>query len=341
MNTIDLTGGMGPEADEVTPGTPESPAHRESASLWIWDDAGRFGLPRIGIEAVGATWETSRNAQLNLAFPDGRVLAGWGDHPAHPVADARGSARVLGAGPLRFTCVQPFVHWRLEFDGPVVATTADDQVSRRYVRGQPPTPATGAALRVSLDAHMAAPPWVQGSHNPQGRFIPGENRFEQLCVVAGTVSVDGVATAFTGGGLRIHRKGGNRSDYGEFFGHCWQSALFPSGRAFGFIHYRPGPGGPVTYHEGWVRDGGRILPARVVDTPWLADLRPSGQDVSVTLRTAEGDVRVEAETFASSLTPERPLGGGTTFPDLQQGIARYRWDGEEAYGMIERSTRPY
>ncbi|MFC5749836.1 hypothetical protein [Actinomadura rugatobispora] len=337
--TLDLTGGMPPEADEVTAETPGSPAYREGVSMWIWDGAGRLALPRIGVEAVGATWDESRYLSLNLAFPDGRVLVAHAEHPALPAADGRGLPRVLGTGPLRFVCVEPFTHWRLVFDGHAAPTTVPDQIAGRAARGAALTAAATVPLRIEVDGRMAAPPWVQGTHDPEGRFIPGEQRFEQLFTATGTVSIDGVTTGFEGGGLRIHRKGGGRSDYADFFGHCWQSALFPGGRAFGFIHYRPRPDGSVKYHEGWVLDGGAVLPARVVDTPWLGDMRSGGEDVSFTLRAPEGDIAIEAETFASAFTPERPIGGGRTFPDLQQGIARYRWDGEESYGMIERSIR--
>jgi hypothetical protein len=338
--TIDLTGGMPPEADEVTAENPGSPAYREGVSMWIWDDAGRLGLPRIGVEAVGATWDDSRYLSLNLAFPDGRVFVVHAEHPARPAADGSGRPRVLGAGPLRFVCVEPFTHWRLVFDGHAAATTAADQIAGRTVRGPALTAAATVPLKIEVAGRMAAPPWRQGTHEPEGRFIPGEHRFEQLFTATGTVSLDGETTEFEGGGLRVHRKGGGRSDYADFFGHCWQSALFPSGRAFGFIHYRPRPDGSVKYHEGWVLDGdGAVLPARVVDTPWLRGMRPGREDVSFTLRTPAGDIAVEAETFAAAFTPERPIGEGRTFPDLQQGIARYRWGGEQAYGMIERSTR--
>ena len=86
-------------------------------------------------------------------------------------------------------------------------------------------------------------------------------------------------------------------------------------------------------------DSGEILPAKVVATPWLTGMQPDGEDVGFTLRTPRGDVRIEAQTALSTFVPERAIGEGVTFPTLQQGIARYRWDGEEAYGMIERSTR--
>ena len=309
---IDLTGGMDPASDEVTATPPTLPTYREGTSLWLWDDAGRFGFPRIGVEAVGATWESTFGVALCMAHPGGRLFVVTSDEAPHPVSDEHGRPRVLGAGPLRFECVEPFVHWRVTFDGDVA---------------------------LDVDAVMVTPPWVQGTHEPEGHHVAGEHRFEQLCTVTGTVCVDGDTTKLTGGGLRIHRKGGDRSDYGDFYGHNWQSARFPSGRAFGFMHYRPRPDGSVKYREGWVLDDGEIVPARVERTPWMTQVEPTGEDVSFLLRTRRGDVHVAGETFVSSFRRPRPIGDGTTFPLLQSGIALYRWDDEEAYGMIERSAR--
>jgi hypothetical protein len=95
----------------------------------------------------------------------------------------------------------------------------------------------------------------------------------------------------------------------------------------------------VKYHEGWVLDGDEVLAAKVVDTPWKRGWEPSGEDVSFTLRTPRGDVAIGAETSVSTFNPTIPMGGDVAFPPVQQGIAHYRWDGEEAYGMIERSIR--
>jgi hypothetical protein len=67
----------------------------------------------------------------------------------------------------------------------------------------------------------------------------------------------------------------------------------------------------------------------------LRRLLPYGDDVSITLRTADGDVHIEGETIVSAC-----MAGGTHHefaPALQQAGARYRWDGEETYGMVERS----
>ena len=335
--TTDLTGGMDLTEDEVTTITPSAPQYREGTSMWIWDDAGLVGLPRIAVEAVGATWDTARNASVNVALPDGHVLVVREDGAPHPPSDEQGRPRVLGAGPLRFECVEQFRRWRLTFDGNARATTVLDQIATCTSGGIDATDVV--PLHMELDAEMAAPPWIQGTLEPDGHFVVGERRFEQLFTTQGSVDIAGSTIPVRGGGLRIHRKGGARSDYSDWYGHCWQSAVFPSGRAFGFIHYTPRPDGSVKYHEGWTLIDGDVLPAKVVDTPWKRGWAPSGEDVSLTLRTRRGDVVIGAETTLSTFNPAIPMGGGVAFPPVQQGIAHYRWDGEEAYGMIERSIR--
>jgi hypothetical protein len=76
-------------------------------------------------------------------------------------------------------------------------------------------------------------------------------------------------------------------------------------------------------------------------------LQPLGQEVPLVLETSRGTVAIEGETFVSTfdirhddktfsteaLTQEMP-----SFPALQQCGVRYRWDGEETFGMLERSS---
>ena len=361
---MDLTGGMGEDSDEVTADRPEGPDYREGVSMWIWDDAGRVALPRLAVEAAGATWETAWTATANVALPDGRVLLAWAYDPPDPTSDSEGRPRMFGAGPLRFQCIEPFARWRLVFDGDAMQTTAEDQITGRTPQAEHPghvvgkeggrgaeaaTEVAAAAaqraraalgqvpLYIEMEGRMVAPPWVQGSLGGDG-FIPGEHRFEQLFAAEGVVRIAGEETTFKGGGLRIHRRGGNRTNPSDFFGHCWHSAFFPSGRAFGFIHYHPRPDGLLKFCEGWVIQDGRRMPAQALDTPWMQQIEPGGEPFSFTLRTSEGDIMITAETWLSAFFPLRRVREDVTFPPLQQGIARYRWDGEEAFGMIERSA---
>ena len=147
-------------------------------------------------------------------------------------------------------------------------------------------------------------------------------------------------------GLRIRRQGVRRLE--GFWGHCWQSALFPSGRAFGYIAYPPRPDGQPTFNEGYLyRGDGELIPARVVEAPWLTRLQPLGEDVSVVLETADGTTASRARRCCRRTTSPIPARcrrnmlakmANWTFPALQQAGVRYRWDGEETYGMLERSS---
>jgi hypothetical protein len=141
-----------------------------------------------------------------------------------------------------------------------------------------------------------------------------------------------------GNGLRIRRQGLRKFE--GFWGHCWQSALFPSGRAFGYNTYPPRPGGKPSYNEGYIFDGdGKLKPARAVQIPWMTRLVPSGDSVPFVLETEEGLVSIEGETFVNT----RSRGSAILppdFPIVQQAHARYRWNGEETCGMVERSSPP-
>ena len=330
---IDLTGGMDPSKDHFLAERPDDPEFRESASFWISDDEGRLGFPRTGIEAIANKWD-QRDLSLNLGFADGRALivrdVGEGRSPV----DDDGVCRTFAAGALVFRHDEPFKDLSLRYEGPALDTTFDAMVD-----GNPGS--RKAQIRVEVQLTCALPPWISGtltkdaadlfSDGFAGAFI--SPRYEQLCTARGTVEVGDDNWSFTGTALRIHRQG--LRDVGGFWGHCWPSALFPSGKGFGALAFPERPDGQPTFNEGFVFLGERMIPATLVDSPWIRRLQGSGEDVSLTLRTVDGDdVRIEGETLFTHTVP----GGSSEFsPALQQAGVRYRWDGEESYGMMERS----
>ncbi|WP_264013717.1 hypothetical protein [[Mycobacterium] manitobense] len=345
--TIDLTGGIDPAREYLLPRRPDDPEMRDSVSFWTVDDHGELGLPRIGVEAVGANWD-NHETQVNIAFPDGRVYRLRGSGPSLSPQGPDGRASVLGADGLAFRCVTPFGTWTMTYDGKAVQTSSADLVA-----GRSNGPLVDVAFRV--EAEMAVPPWIQGAlqrdagdrikHSAEGAVMGGP-RYEQLYRASGTVSIAGETREFTGSGLRIRRQGVRR--LAEFRGHAWQSAVFPSGKAFGYIAYPPRPDGEPTFNEGYLFTGdGELIPARAVEVPWLTKLQTVGEDVSLTLETAAGSVHIEGETVYSThdishdddtysvreMKKENP-----NFPALQQAGVRYRWDGEQTYGMLERSN---
>ncbi|KUH99139.1 hypothetical protein [Mycobacterium sp. IS-3022] len=344
--SVDLTGGLDPARELVFAQRPDDLEMRDSVSFWVFDDRGEIGLPRIGIEAVASNWDT-HGIQVNVAFADGRVYRLRADGPSRPVEGPDGSPTVLGAGPLTFACIAPFDVWTMAFDGQAVQTSSADLAA-----GRKDGPLVD--VRFEVEARMAVPPWIQGAMRADADEqlrtsivgdLMGGARYEQLFRATGAVEVAGAHQSFSGTGLRIRRQGARKLE--GFWGHCWQSALFGSGRAFGYIAYPPRPDGQPNYNEGYVYYGdGALVPARVVEAPWLRRLRPRGEDVSLELETDRGTVRIEGETVVSThdITDRREipadrlaLMANWTFPALQQAGVRYRWDGEEAIGMLERS----
>ena len=334
---IDLTGGIDPQRELTFAERPDNPEMRDSVSFWVFDDAGDHGLPRVGIEALAESWG-AHAIQVNVAFPDGRVYRTREDGPSWSPFGEDGRPTILGGGPLAFECVREFDTWRMTFDGQLTRTSSADLVNGRK---------TGPLVdvRFEVEAVLAVPPWVQQAETSLVGDLMGGPRYEQLFRATGTLEVDGAEKTFTGSGLRIRRQGVRKLE--GFWGHCWQSALFPGGRAFGYIAYPPRPDGEPTFNEGYLFTGdGELIPARAVEAPWLRRLQPLGEDVSVVLETADGRVRIEGETVLSTHditdpadVPEEMAAmlANWTFPALQQAGVRYTWDGEQTYGMLERS----
>jgi hypothetical protein len=339
---VDLTGGLEESREFVFARQPEDPEMRESVNVWLWDDGVEFGMPRIGIEAVADQWET-HDVQCNIALADGRLLTIFEPGKVHAPLGADGRPRVLGAGPLSFELVEPFVHWRMRLDGMAALTTVDAQIAGQRA-GSSRVP-----VQIDIDIRSAAPPWENGSlradaarvlaEQEEGALMGGP-RFEQLFRAVGTFSVDGKRHALNGGGLRIRRAGVRR--LARFWGHVWQSAVFPSGRAFGHLLYPPRDDGKPTYNEGFVFDGdGRLMPGRIVEAPWLRRMQRRGEDASFVMETERGMLRIQGVTQLSAFHAIPVTERGAAFPILHQCIARYTWDGESANGMLERSSLPH
>jgi hypothetical protein len=249
---------------------------------------------------------------------------------------------------LAFRCIEPFDTWTMTYDGPAVQTSSADLVD-----GKKDGPSVDISFHV--EAKMAAPPWVQGALQADADTqlrtsnvgdMMGGPRYEQLFTATGEFRAAGEQHTFTGSGLRIRRTGVRK--LAGFWGHCWQSAVFPSGRAFGYIAYPPRPDGQPTFNEGFVFTGdGGLLPARAVVAPWLTRLQPLGEDVSLVLESAAGVVEISGETVFSThdihhnddmYSMQALKQEMASFPAVQQAGVRYSWDGEQAYGMLERSN---
>lgn len=337
----DLSGGLSNELEFVFTEQPDDPEMRESVNAWIWNDEGEVGFPRIAIEAVADQWDT-HDVQLTIALTDGRVLTIFGPGPVHSPRAADGRPTVLGAGPLSFEVLEPFGGLRLTLRGEATVNSVDAQI-RGVLLGH----GGNADVELEVDLRPAAPPWLNGAllaeakrvldTQEEGDLMGHPWRFEQLCRAEGVLTVDGKRYDIRGGANRVRRKSIRRE--AKLRGHAWQAGLFADGRGFGYIAYPERDDGKPTYNEGYVYFGeGPLVPARVVEAPWLDRLLPNGEKVACVLESEQGTVRIEGETALSAFIVMPPeIGGGL---QLCQSIVRYTWDGEPGHGMMERSTPP-
>jgi hypothetical protein len=190
---MDLTGGFDPTREFVLPGQPDDPELRESVNVWVWDDGDAFGLPRLGIEAVGENWDT-HDIQFNLALAGGRVVTMFQPGEVHEPLGADGRPRILGAGGLRFELVEPFAHWRAELEGTGTEITVDDQLAGWFPGGE----GTPVPVELEVDIRSAVPPYEPGTLLEEaGRVLAtqeegalmGGPRFEQLFRATGRLRV--------------------------------------------------------------------------------------------------------------------------------------------------------
>lgn len=332
----DLSGGLDPALEYFQSAPPTDPQMRDSATLWVMDASGTFALPRVTFDAVGAEWDTPR-LQLNYAGEQGDVMRVWSHAPGGLALDHAGKAAARNAGPLRFTCLEPFRRWALSFDGAVMRTTTLHELHADQ-------DAVPSRLTFDVEAEMAAPPWLMGGMTADAArmmlegdaaALMGGVRYEQLCRVRGSITIDGVTRPIDGTGMRVRRQGVR--NMGAALGHCQHSTLFPSGRAFGAIVMAPGPEGPEAFNEAFLLlEDGRKIAARIARAPWMTRLCATGDDASLVLESEAGEVRIEGEVLLSLFDHYNFEMADTSV--LHQGTARYVWDGEESIGLIERCT---
>jgi hypothetical protein len=299
---------------------------------------------RIGVESNSSRWDLPE-IYLDIAFSDGKVMSRRSDEQAHARIGADGRASILGGGPVRFQVIKPFDEWVVSFDGTAAEITAQELIATPYPEEKIVKP-----VSFEIRMKMAVPPWLPGAMLPEEKKAAFQKdsadfispRYEQLFRCEGLVTIGDEERRFRGQGLRIRRQGLRK--FADFPGHCWQSCLFPSGKAFGFNTFGSYMDAAPSYAEAYYYDGqGELIPAKLVEIPWLRQLRVSGDSVPIGLDVRGRPIRIEGTSFVncrsrypSSLPPDF----AKDYPIIQQSHVHYRLGDERSTGMMERSTSP-
>ena len=330
-DSVDLTSGLDAARELFLTQPAATVGSRDAASFWAWDNCGLIGIEDNAVEAVSPNGTVSE-MRMTVTLPGGRILRNFEGGTAHQILDAEGRATHLGAGPMGIDVVLPFRRYRTYFQGTATDTTFEALLAGRT-----------DDRRIDVDYEIIhdpiVPAWQNGTLNTGAQqhqaAMLGGYRVEQLGRSEGRIKIGGVEMRWEGGSNRVRRQGVRNMNGAS--GHAWQAAVFPSGRAFGFRAHPTRVGGEPSYNEGYVfLERGQLVPARVVEAPWLNRMAFNAQDVGFTLETENGRrIRIEGELLMAA----PGLGAQSKgFPPLLQGIARYRWEGELGYGMTERSN---
>lgn len=330
----DLTSDLDPALDGALEGAPDHvvrfaenflfAAYDPDAGIGLWTHLGTwpddFGL-----------WED----QVLCSVPGEGTLWSFGYHRTEPIRKPAGAA-------LRYECIEPFRRWRVSFDG--VSTLAPgDEVRRGPVRD-----GEKRRLLFDLEATMVAPAWdpATAHRSAMAEQSWASSHYQQLLRLEGVITIEGEETHFAGSGVRDHSRGQRGHAPEHFGGHDLITAAYPSGKAFGMMRMWD-PTGAVNLDAGYVVIDGQMADATVLEAPELsADFRLSGEDVHVVLRSEHGTHELTGQVAGSTVATGNP-GLGMAFgtdPEggklvFSQGFARWTWDGEDAYGLTERSNR--
>ncbi len=251
---------------------------------------------------------------------------------------AKGDTRAAGesgpAGPrLVYRCEEPFARWTKCFHG-----------LARLVSGENLRSGTlGDGLSVGVDMEVS---WVARGPafdmDMTGQSW-GHTHYEQDCRLQGHIDVDGERIELAGTGLRDHSWGPR--DFGPIGNHCWLHGQWADGRSFMIFHLVTVDGQVLSHVT--VDDGHGRLPGRIVNQAPLIDDLDNGRDGYVLrLETARGVVEISAEvgqlaTLSMVGTSELVIGRDTEHAThwLNEGTTRFVWNGDEGWGLTERTVR--
>jgi hypothetical protein len=320
-----LASGMGEDEERPLALTPANLELGENYGIWLFDDAEQVHV-HVHLNALPGFRFGLWHEWTAIILPQGQAYLSAVDG-GHPVQNG------VGAAGASLVCQEPFRRWSLSHVGTALPVTATGMAAAPLDSGPIERP-DRVPFQMEVEMAMTTPAWRQGMFNPMSPQVTafmGGHRYEQLFQCRGVIQVGDKIFNLSGRGLRTHRQGAR--SMGQWLGHSWDSAVFPSGKAFALQCFPTASGG-LLWQEALVTAGDELLPATVIEAPWLKTLQTHGEDFQIRLKSKLGHHLIEGTTLGAVYR------GRTLQPNfaLIQGAARYRMDGEKTVGLVERSN---
>jgi hypothetical protein len=260
-----------------------------------------------------------------------------------------GDGRGAGAAGFKATCVEPLRLWTIGYDGSMIRCPRDE-LCRAAAADD-----IGELASFQLSFEGVGPMWDLRKKMPSQSWASGH--WEQICRVRGEVRVNGETLPIRNGfGVRDHSYGPR--DYDGVLGNFWANALFEDGRAVMMQHTVSQKLSSEIRH-GYVfwNNGSPLEVVELVEAPEVSNLgTPDGHETAdplaqeslrrsrAIIRTSRGDQTIAWELLHSVPTTyvapsDEVIGTDFRRPDalqLTESVARFRWEGETAYGNRER-----
>ena len=270
---------------------------------------------------------------LFIALPDERWLVSKSVSPARPCDDG------VAVNGMRWVCDVPFQRWTKRFCGGAQLVT-DAELADGALRDGDHVP-----VEFDLSCEAMSPAFDFGEAMADQAWATGH--YEQHVRIAGTLRFGGETLEISGTGLRDHSWGPR--DYRRIGYTTWLNAQFPeSGRALMAVRATGVPPAPSLAFA-TVYDDGQLLAATAADLPMAHSVEDAEAGFSFALTVNGSETLVKCETLratrASFLGPASLVLGTDQRPtcnhDYIDTFARFTWDGEVGYGIVDRTVDRY
>jgi hypothetical protein len=241
-----------------------------------------------------------------------------------------------GAATLSMTFTEPWNSGVVTMDGAAVQVSREEAQRGRCGEGE------HLPVHFELSWNAFGPPWVLHQKELDGQSW-ADCHYEQLLTVDGTLTYGDQHLQIRATGMRDHSRGA-RDLLGIPRHTDVNCVLRDSGRGFLAVEL-PLDGGGIS--RAVIIDDGRLVDAELVrNTAMLSSVDGAEEPFELELRWAGGQSTIHAE-----IVQNMPMGfvGQSEFilgldrhiayTVLNEAFVRFTWDGEVAYGLVERSFR--